>query len=104
MIRRPPSSTLFPYTTLFRSPLCEHFPNRELDAGREPVLIEAVAEHHRHRQDGRQRVGEVLPRDVRGRSMNRLVQTPAPFFERGRKEHPAPARAPPSPRREGVAG
>src|SRR5260370_1482802 len=24
MIRRPPRSTLFPYTTLFRSPLCEH--------------------------------------------------------------------------------
>src|SRR3712207_7897870 len=23
MIRRPPRSTLFPYTTLFRSPLCE---------------------------------------------------------------------------------
>src|SRR2546428_4056122 len=24
MIRRPPRSTLFPYTTLFRSPACEH--------------------------------------------------------------------------------
>src|SRR2546426_3760976 len=24
MIRRPPRSTLFPYTTLFRSPLCGH--------------------------------------------------------------------------------
>src|SRR5438045_6673749 len=24
MIRRPPRSTLFPYTTLFRSPLCLH--------------------------------------------------------------------------------
>src|SRR5256886_11942051 len=27
MIRRPPRSTLFPYTTLFRSG-CEHFPHR----------------------------------------------------------------------------
>src|SRR3712207_7381226 len=24
MIRRPPRSTLFPYTTLFRSPVCDH--------------------------------------------------------------------------------
>src|SRR2546427_6614433 len=38
MIRRPPRSTLFPYTTLFRSP----------DA-REPVLFEA---HHRSRRRG----------------------------------------------------
>src|SRR2546430_16695644 len=29
MIRRPPRSTLFPYTTLFRS-LCEVFPIRDL--------------------------------------------------------------------------
>src|SRR3712207_7819544 len=27
MIRRPPRSTLFPYTTLFRSALCLHFKN-----------------------------------------------------------------------------
>src|SRR5258705_2054097 len=27
MIRRPPRSTLFPYTTLFRSPLIERQPN-----------------------------------------------------------------------------
>src|SRR5256885_12639559 len=26
MIRRPPRSTLFPYTTLFRSPHCRHAP------------------------------------------------------------------------------
>src|SRR5256885_3274393 len=28
MIRRPPRSTLFPYTTLFRSPCCNHAANR----------------------------------------------------------------------------
>src|SRR5438067_2926559 len=32
MIRRPPRSTLFPYTTLFRSLLREHFPSLELHA------------------------------------------------------------------------
>src|SRR5947207_8265196 len=26
MLRRPPNSTLFPYTTLFRSGLCSHIP------------------------------------------------------------------------------
>src|SRR5687767_15556813 len=29
MIRRPPSSTLFPYTTLFRSDVPSHFPTAE---------------------------------------------------------------------------
>src|SRR6201999_4660941 len=29
MIRRPPRSTLFPYTTLFRSPILQFFRNRE---------------------------------------------------------------------------
>src|SRR2546427_9052620 len=56
MIRRPPRSTLFPYTTLFRSVVVHH---RERDAGvdpgggqeREVLLVErapvaAVDEHH----------------------------------------------------------
>src|SRR5258707_9154340 len=34
MIRRPPRSTLFPYTTLFRSPRAEREPAR---AGRDPL-------------------------------------------------------------------
>src|SRR2546430_12018923 len=33
MIRRPPRSTLFPYTTLFRSELYEHYPARRLRQG-----------------------------------------------------------------------
>src|SRR6266571_3429540 len=33
MIRRPPRSTLFPYTTLFRSLFCQHF-NPTLPGGR----------------------------------------------------------------------
>src|SRR2546430_10776291 len=39
MIRRPPRSTLFPYTTLFRSPLFL----REA-ARRSPVVVERVAD------------------------------------------------------------
>src|SRR2546425_8833971 len=35
MIRRPPRSTLFPYTTLFRSPLAD------------PVEVELLVERHR---------------------------------------------------------
>src|SRR5258708_31648584 len=47
MIRRPPRSTLFPYTTLFRSPPAAAVPEREgehaaqvLDAGVAVVLVE----------------------------------------------------------------
>src|SRR3712207_8642792 len=35
MIRRPPRSTLFPYTTLFRSPQVD--PQRDVGSGREDV-------------------------------------------------------------------
>src|SRR3712207_9482702 len=46
MIRRPPRSTLFPYTTLFRSELAEGLPDRRLDVldGR----LVGLASHHRH--------------------------------------------------------
>src|SRR3712207_7122401 len=51
MIRRPPRSTLFPYTTLFRSDLArplEHHHVRGVRVGVE----EAVAEDHRHPRVG----------------------------------------------------
>src|SRR2546430_7652482 len=41
MIRRPPRSTLFPYTTLFRSRL--HL--RAAEIGLAPLVLERVAEH-----------------------------------------------------------
>src|SRR5947209_16294833 len=41
MIRRPPRSTLFPYTTLFRSPVVEHRVDRR--EVRRPVVVEQVA-------------------------------------------------------------
>src|SRR3712207_7520045 len=59
MIRRPPRSTLFPYTTLFRSADVEHYrpdqKNGEHDgerapegpvAGLEELLLDQVADHH----------------------------------------------------------
>src|SRR2546429_7304127 len=36
MIRRPPRSTLFPYTTLFRSQLAQSFPQWNISNGRDP--------------------------------------------------------------------
>src|SRR2546429_3646211 len=48
MIRRPPRSTLFPYTTLFRSA-----PARRLHRGRLPgVLSWRLRVRYRHRQAG----------------------------------------------------
>src|SRR2546429_7078214 len=44
MIRRPPRSTLFPYTTLFRSQLRRAAPPRE-----RPQQLEAVGRHRRDR-------------------------------------------------------
>src|SRR3712207_8573754 len=40
MIRRPPRSTLFPYTTLFRSPECLRPPARHRDRLRQAVRVE----------------------------------------------------------------
>src|SRR2546430_13006149 len=37
MIRRPPRSTLFPYTTLFRSPFLRDLEELLLDRGQQPV-------------------------------------------------------------------
>src|SRR3712207_8217920 len=52
MIRRPPRSTLFPYTTLFRSP--HEAPRARADGGRDLVerrVEHEVAEHHRAARD-----------------------------------------------------
>src|SRR5690554_7402371 len=39
MIRPPPRSTLFPYTTLFRSDACEGILNKEVQAGDVVVIV-----------------------------------------------------------------
>src|SRR5437773_5606830 len=46
MLRRPPTSTLFPYTTLFRSPLDQGTEGLELPGG--GVVEPAGHDEHRH--------------------------------------------------------
>src|SRR3712207_7313716 len=61
MIRRPPRSTLFPYTTLFRSPPVAHgdVEHPILAEGDHPPVV--VGEGLRDREDppGRERIGAV---------------------------------------------
>src|SRR5688572_30969865 len=73
MIRRPPRSTLFPYTTLFRSPEVQLESRRHLDIdafarlGREPGGIGGSQPHvPRHLRRGR------LARSARDRKSTRL--------------------------------
>src|SRR5256885_8554179 len=63
MIRRPPRSTLFPYTTLFRS-------ERHRDAGDVAPAQHGVAARHREQRD--HRVG-LAPRRVADFAPPRLV-------------------------------
>src|SRR5687768_18541432 len=49
MIRRPPRSTLFPYTTLFRSQLDLGRKRREALAERRPVLVREHGRRDEHR-------------------------------------------------------
>src|SRR5256885_9013801 len=53
MIRRPPRSTLFPYTTLFRSDVRRGYPMRPLEAG--PGSDRSVKETVRSREPGSRR-------------------------------------------------
>src|SRR2546425_7016910 len=53
MIRRPPRSTLFPYTTLFRSPRGEGGARGRVESGVRDVRVEVrVAGRQRHGCDG----------------------------------------------------
>src|SRR3712207_7695018 len=58
MIRRPPRSTLFPYTTLFRS-LGQRaaYPGRRLELGRGDLGVDAAAELPAQRGLGQRRTG-----------------------------------------------
>src|SRR5256885_13910358 len=51
MIRRPPRSTLFPYTTLFRSPLKHMVLSREVEQKLQRVLLEQ-RQHERLSEHG----------------------------------------------------
>src|SRR3712207_8620443 len=64
MIRRPPRSTLFPYTTLFRSVvdlLADHRPLEVVDAEAQRDLRERRGHHHPVRLD----VGDVVEEEDR---------------------------------------
>src|SRR3989304_7922620 len=62
MIRRPPRSTLFPYTTLFRSRFNRagtsapaylfHYGKREAGAGEQDDVVKAVSEDYKDLDDG----------------------------------------------------
>src|SRR5258707_15170051 len=58
MIRRPPRSTLFPYTTLFRSPVQVQLPARQRVA---QVVLHAQARHGAGVQLGREEAEAVAP-------------------------------------------
>src|SRR5256886_7057588 len=69
MIRRPPRSTLFPYTTLFRSALRERARRRTVAlasparrAGAVPGPADASGTQHRRTADARFRRDDLLPR------------------------------------------
>src|SRR3712207_7546306 len=63
MIRRPPRSTLFPYTTLFRSVEEAH---HALDDGDVGAVGEAVGEERAHEVGAREERVEVAPRSTGG--------------------------------------
>src|SRR5690349_24068844 len=67
MLRRPPRSTLFPYTTLFRSPPSFRLRVNVLSGARPQVPPAAIQRHHRTGNDRpdaaeRDRVGAYPPR------------------------------------------
>src|SRR5947209_16069338 len=61
MIRQPPRSTLFPYTTLFRSATCHQFVQTH-DAHAQRLIsrgiISEISKHSRHLHSGRDRSEE----------------------------------------------
>src|SRR5437868_15066769 len=74
MIRRPPRSTLFPYTTLFRS---KEPPARELSDRPERIGRSANRDRHRPRgRRGRQDDLNALPAWEGGRKKRRLGVNP----------------------------
>src|SRR2546427_7879192 len=61
MIRRPPRSTLFPYTTLFRSPF---FEGDAVIGERNAVRIQALAPRAQYTDDLRREVEDLLELDL----------------------------------------
>src|SRR5256885_7426706 len=81
MIRRPPRSTLFPYTTLFRSALeFNHDVALERTSGRHPRLIARVLgdEGHLSNEQAGALVRAVLDRSHQGRSEEHTSELQSP--------------------------
>src|SRR2546422_8561317 len=73
MIRRPPRSTLFPYTTLFRSPVhCRGAYHRRGRGKRERRFASRVGRHRRLRQTGGHPPGAARVRRSLDRKSTRL--------------------------------
>src|SRR2546422_8225080 len=62
MIRRPPRSTLFPYTTLFRSPAPETAQHAEGEHGATPGQKEPGAEHGKGGEEHKGGIAEHIDR------------------------------------------
>src|SRR5687768_18056502 len=71
MIRPPPRSTLFPYTTLFRSALADAAEDVQVDQGA-PLgaedLHRTAPAQGRHQPGGSREVARAVPGEARGRS------------------------------------
>src|SRR2546430_15532678 len=52
MIRRPPRSTLFPYTTLFRSHFSKFYPPEDVAQGKPQWALEIAEREGRHEDEG----------------------------------------------------
>src|SRR2546427_5098335 len=106
MIRRPPRSTLFPYTTLFRSDRTEEAPGGtrhslgRLALGRGHLRRVVPLSHGRQTRVGgvrrRARFHQPLPRSVRGISALQKPSARPPLLRR-RPTHRLPRARPPPP-------
>src|SRR2546422_3576367 len=70
MIRRPPRSTLFPYTTLFRSEAIDACPGRVVEEQTEQRFVLAVVEFQRNGLIVRNDAGEIDERDRKSTRLN----------------------------------
>src|SRR2546426_2504801 len=89
MIRRPPRSTLFPYTTLFRSHRVHHVEDREIHS--DDHAAHDDAKHHDHdrlheRQQGAQGAGHDRDRKSTRLNSSHLVISYAVFCLKKKKK------------------
>src|SRR5256885_2672923 len=100
MIRRPPRSTLFPYTTLFRSPAARGPRGRKP----EPLAVAALRCAGAQRSDRPVPAGGVLLQDVHGAGLGlgaalRAPHPPGRRLGKARGDRRRSRRAPPDPAR-----